>query len=213
MYLVKTPWWLRMLYPSLTWRIPAEEKILYLTFDDGPHETATPFVLDTLGRYNAKATFFCIGNNVKQHPEIYRRILNDGHATGNHTHQHLNGWKTPVNDYLADIAAASEYISSPLFRPPYGRISRAQLKALRKKGADPANIIMWDVLSADFDTNLTPEACLAYVLYHCRPGSVIVFHDSQKAWPRLSHALPLVLDHFSKSGYSFRSITPATSGR
>lgn len=202
MYLVKTPWWLRALYPSLVWRIPVTGKTIYLSFDDGPHETATGFVLDQLKRYDAKASFFCIGKNVAAYPEIYRRILDEGHRTGNHTQHHLNGWKQDDATYLADIAAAAELIHSGLFRPPYGRISRSQQKKLVQK--NPLHqTIMWDVLSGDFDTRLTGEACLGYVLYHTRPGSIIVFHDSTKAWERMQYALPKVLEHFTNQGYRF----------
>lgn len=206
MYLVKTPWWLRALYPGFIWQLPSKEKVLYLTFDDGPHEMATPFVLDQLKQYNAKASFFCIGKNVMAHAGIYERIIQEGHAVGNHTQQHLNGWKTNDELYLSDIHEASQSIRSNLFRPPYGRIKRSQHRKLL--AADPGyKIIMWSVLSADFDTNLTPESCLAYVLYHSRPGSIIVFHDSTKAWERLQYALPRVLAHFSKEGYAFKSIS------
>ncbi len=214
MYLVKTPWWLRALYPGLTWRIRTREKVIYLTFDDGPHETATPFVLEQLKQYGAKATFFCIGKNVAAYPAIYQRILDEGHTTGNHTYHHLNGWKISNETYLADIAEAGKLIWSPLFRPPYGRLSREQIRLIHQLAEttkEPGikrvkQIIMWDVLSGDFDTNLTPEACLAYVLYHARPGSIIVFHDSTKAWEKMSYALPKVLDYFSGAGYQFKSI-------
>ncbi len=154
MYLVKTPWWLRMIYSGYTWRMPSTEKTIYLSFDDGPHEIATPFVLDTLKQYNAKASFFCIGKNVRLHREIYQRILQEGHAVGNHTENHLNGWHTPNNEYLNNIQQAEEVIQSNLFRPPYGRIKRSQAKALNKQ------IIMWDVLSGDFDPILTPGSML-----------------------------------------------------
>lgn len=202
MYLVKTPWWLRMIYPSLVWRRPAAEKVLYFTFDDGPHETATAFVLDTLQQYNAKASFFCIGKNVDAHPELYARILAEEHAVGNHTQHHLNGWKTADDVYLDDITEASARIRSNLFRPPYGRIKKSQVRKLRKKDPE-CKIIMWDVLSADFDESLPPEACLGYVVYHTKPGSIIVFHDSAKAWPRLQYALPRALEHFAKEGFRF----------
>ena len=211
MYLVKTPWWLRALYPSLVWRIKSPGKTIYLTFDDGPHETATPFVLEQLARFQAKASFFCIGKNVLAHPDIYQSILDAGHSVGNHTYHHLNGWKVKDDLYLSDIQKAATLIHSPLFRPPYGRIKRSQLKKL-PQALQPAThhlqpvTIMWDVLSADFDTELTPEGCLSYVLYHTRPGSVIVFHDSTKAWDRMSYALPRMLEYFSKQGYTFKSI-------
>jgi peptidoglycan/xylan/chitin deacetylase (PgdA/CDA1 family) len=200
MYLTKTPWWLRALYPSLVWRMPSDEKKIYLTFDDGPHPTATAFVLDQLAAYHAKASFFCIGKNAAAEPELYQRIISEGHAVGNHTHQHLNGWQTSDDMYLADTMQAAQYISSHLFRPPYGRIKRSQIKMLQQKGM---KIIMWDVLSADFDTRLTGEASLSYVLYHTKPGSIVLFHDSAKAWDRLSAALPAVLKHFTSEGYVF----------
>lgn len=211
MYLVKTPWWLRMLYPALTWRIPTREKVLYLTFDDGPHETATPFVLDQLKQYGAKASFFCIGKNVATYPEIYRRILSEGHAVGNHTQHHVNGWKVSDELYKKEVADAAQLIHSDLFRPPYGRIKRTQQQKLQQQNPR-LNIIMWDVLSGDFDTNLSPEACLGYVLYHSRPGSIIVFHDSTKAWSRMQYALPRVLAHFSKAGYRFAALAAPEKG-
>lgn len=204
MYLTKTPFWLRSLYPSLVWRMLVEgEKKIYLTFDDGPHPQATPFVLDQLAAYGAKATFFCIGKNVAAEPEIYQRIIAEGHTVGNHTQHHLNGWKTDDATYLDDIGSAQQYISSNLFRPPYGRIKRSQIKALHQQ---QKKIIMWDVLSADFDTGLTGEACLAYVLYHTQPGSIVLFHDSEKAWDRMSVALPKALEYFSEKGFRFEGI-------
>ncbi len=203
MYLIKTAWWLRALYPSFIWKIDTDEKVLYLTFDDGPHETATPFVLDELQKYHAKASFFCIGNNVVQHRNIYERILAEGHAVGNHTYHHLNGWKTKDEEYIKDIEAAAKEIDSNLFRPPYGRITRFQASIIKRQ----ASIIMWDVLSGDFDTDIQPQKCLANVLYHSKKGSIIVFHDSSKAWDRMSYALPRVLEHFSGEGYQFKALT------
>ena len=205
MYLVKTPWWLRAVYPSLTWRIHEQGKTIYLTFDDGPHETATAFVLDQLKQFHAKASFFCIGKNVAAHPDIYERIVKEGHSTGNHTYSHLNGWKTEDAVYLKEIEDTSVLVRSNLFRPPYGRIKRSQLKKLQTTNPQ-LQTIMWDVLSGDFDTNLSPEACLAYVLYHTKPGSIVLFHDSTKAWERMQFALPKVLEHFTREGYSFRAI-------
>ncbi len=209
MYLVKTPWWLRALYPSLTWRIKSAAKTIYLSFDDGPHETATPFVLEQLRKYNAKATFFCIGKNVAAHPSIYQNILDEGHAAGNHTYNHLNGWKTKNAIYLEDVADASALIKSNLFRPPYGRIRRSQQKQLQTTNPE-LQTIMWDVLSGDFDTNLPPETCLGYVLYHTKPGSIVVFHDSSKAWERMQFALPKMLEHFVGEGFAFESIPSIT---
>ena len=206
MYLIKTPFWLRAFYPKCTWRIPSKEKVIYLSFDDGPHPTATPFVLATLKNYDAKATFFCIGNNVLKHPNIYESILQEGHQVGNHTYDHLNGWKTEANHYIDNIQDAANLIDSNLFRPPYGRITQQQIRRLTNSTQLPNKIIMWDVLSADFDVQLKGEDCARNVIKHTQPGSIIVFHDSQKAWDRMSIALPMVLDYFSKQGFRFECI-------
>lgn len=194
------------MYPSLTWRIKEPGKTVYLTFDDGPHSTATDFVLDQLKQYNAKASFFCIGKNVAAHPSIYQRIIDEGHSVGNHTYNHTNGWKVKDDVYLKDISDASALIKSNLFRPPYGRIKRSQIKKLQTADSG-LQTIMWDVLSGDFDTDLTGEACLGYVLSHTKPGSIIVFHDSEKAWERMRFALPKVLEHFNKEGYECKGLT------
>ncbi len=205
-------WLLKRLYPSsFVWDIPTKEKELYLTFDDGPHETATPFVLDQLKQFNAKATFFCIGKNVIEQPQIYRRILDEGHRVGNHTHNHLNGWKAENKTYLANIFEASKHIDSDLFRPPYGRIKKFQAKLLTAPNSASANahlykIIMWSVLSADFDKSITPQKCLDNVVLNAKPGSIILFHDSTKAWDRMSFALPKTLAFYSNAGYSFKSL-------
>jgi peptidoglycan/xylan/chitin deacetylase (PgdA/CDA1 family) len=206
-YFVKTPWWLKRFYDSYLWSMPANDKSLYLTFDDGPHPQATPFVLKQLKQYNALATFFCIGKNVVAHPEIYHQIINDGHSIGNHTYNHLNGWKTNNDDYMKDIALASREIDSNLFRPPYGRITSFQAKNLKPvmRGKDP-KVIMWDVLSGDFDIACTPQQCLANVVLPSVPGSIIIFHDSEKALSKLEYALPRALNYFSKKGYLFRSL-------
>jgi peptidoglycan/xylan/chitin deacetylase (PgdA/CDA1 family) len=206
-YFVKTPWWLKRIYDSYTWSIPSSEKNLFLTFDDGPHPEATPFVLKQLKQYDALATFFCIGKNVVTYPEIYKQILKEGHSSGNHTYNHLNGWRTSNDLYMKDIALASKEINSNLFRPPYGRITSFQAKNLKAvmQGKE-AKVIMWDVLSADFDIDCTPEQCLANVILATVPGSIIVFHDSEKAFPKLQYALPRMLKYFSEKGYSFKSL-------
>ena len=204
-YLVRTPWWLKRLYPAYSWDVPVSGKEVFLSFDDGPHERATPFVLEQLARYQAKASFFCIGKNVVQHPDLYRRLLEEGHAVGNHTFHHLNGWKTPDETYLGDIRRAAEVIDSNLFRPPYGRITRFQANVLRN-AKQPYKIIMWSILSGDFDTSLSPEKCLENVVLKSRPGSIVVFHDSAKAWDRMSYALPRVLQHFADQSYSFEKL-------
>ena len=206
------PWFMKKLYPSLIWEKPTDKKILYLTFDDGPHPTATPFVLDELKKYNAKATFFCIGKNVVDRTDIYKRIIDEGHRVGNHTFNHLNGWKVSNEKYLENIFEAAKYIDSNLFRPPYGRISKFQIKLLQREKKDAESydrsfkIIMWSVLSGDFDLKLSPEKCFENVLLNSKPGSIIVFHDSTKAWEKMSYALPKVLEHFSKNGYCFEAL-------
>lgn len=207
-YFVKTPWWLKKIYPERIWCIDTAEKYIYLSFDDGPHPVATPFVLDELKKYNAKATFFCIGKNVAAYPHIYKRIIDEGHKTGNHTNTHLNGWKTGNELYLTDTAEATKKIHSDLFRPPYGRLRSSQAKNIGKAiGNASAKIVMWDVLAADFDTTLSKEKCLKNVISNTQPGSIIVFHDSQKAWERMSFALPQILSHFVEEGYSFKKIS------
>ncbi len=203
-YIARIPAWFRKLNSSMVWKIRTKQKELYLTFDDGPHETITHFVLDQLRLYNAKATFFLIGKNVKEHPQIYRRILNEEHATGNHTFDHINGWQAKNEDYINSVKAAAAYINSKLFRPPYGKISPYVSKQLRKKWG--YKIIMWDVLSADFDENISPQKCIENVLQNAVCGSIIVFHDSDKAWPRMRVALPEVLKHFSNRGFCFKPL-------
>jgi peptidoglycan-N-acetylglucosamine deacetylase len=203
-YFVKTPWWLKKFYPGRVWDIETTEKIIYLTFDDGPHPVVTPFVLDELKKYNAKATFFCIGNNVTEYPAIYKRILNEGHRTGNHTQNHLNGWKSKNDVYLDNIAEAANHINSELFRPPYGRIKKSQAEKIGTviKNKEP-KIIMWSVLSGDFDIAINNDKCLQNVMKNTKAGSIIVFHDSEKAYPKLEYALPKALKLFYEQGYSF----------
>src|SRR5512145_1141163 len=147
-YLVKTPWWIKRIYDSYTWSLDRTERVLYLTFDDGPHPEITPFVLQQLKQFNALATFFCVGKNVADYPEIYQQVINEGHAVGNHTFNHLDGWKTNTEIYLKDVEEASHYIDSSLFRPPYGKITSVQAKNLKPvmRGRQP-QVVMWDVVS------------------------------------------------------------------
>lgn len=203
MYLARSPLLLRRIYASLTWRIAGTERRIFLTFDDGPIPEITPWVLGQLKTYNAKATFFCIGDNVKKHHSIFDEIKDAGHGIGNHTFHHINGWKSSLNEYVEDTKNCNELVDSNLFRPPYGRIKRSQIKSL----LPDYKIIMWDVLSRDFDKTLSIDKGFQYIKKHVRPGSIIVFHDSVKAWPRLKELLPLTLEYFSKAGYSFEKIS------
>ena len=209
-YLAKTPAVLKKLYPACVWNFSRQEQVIYLTFDDGPHPVATPFALDALKAYNAKATFFCIGKNVVKHPDIYARILSEGHTVGNHTHNHVNGWKTPDEEYIRDIVEARKYIDSRLFRPPYGKITRFQTRLLTatENVRQPTvfRIIMWDVLSGDFDIASSAEKCAKNVIHNTTAGSVVVFHDSEKALPRMKTALEETLKHFSEKGFRFDAI-------
>jgi peptidoglycan-N-acetylglucosamine deacetylase len=206
-YLVKTPWWLKKIYPSYTWNIKTDKKVIYLTFDDGPHEKATPFVLEELKKYNAKASFFCIGKNVVALPLVYKQILEYGHTVGNHTNNHLNGWKTADADYLKDVAEAAKYIDSSLFRPPYGRIKSFQAKNIPSAMKDDsARIIMWDVLSCDFDASITKDECLQNVILNVKNGSIVVFHDSEKAFPHLEFCLPRTLEFLTGRGFQFEGL-------
>ena len=204
LYTVKTPGIIRRLFPNYVWRFSSTSKEIYLTFDDGPTSEVTEFVLDQLQKFNAKATFFCIGKNVKCHHSIYERILEEGHAVGNHTFNHLKGTKTKNSVYLENVAHAAAHIHSKLFRPPYGKLRSSQGRALRKKGY---TIVMWDVLSGDFDTSITPETCLENVLRHTKSGSIVVMHDSVKAKDKVYYALPKILAHFTEKGFEFKAIS------
>jgi peptidoglycan-N-acetylglucosamine deacetylase len=197
-YLASVPAVVQRFFPKYIWKKSSGLKKLYLTFDDGPHPEHTLFVLDELKKYNAKATFFCIGKNVALYPTVYKKILDDGHSVGNHTHNHLNGSNTSLAKYLENINEAKKYIDSNLFRPPYGRITRKQAKVLTN-----FKIIMWTVLSADFDVKITKEKCLQNVIRHTKAGAIILFHDSEKAAERMRFALPNVLKKYTEMGYGF----------
>ena len=205
LFFITTPWWLRKIFPGCIWDIKTGEKTIYLSFDDGPHPTITPFVLQELEKYNAKATFFCIGDNVKKFPEVYQQVINQGHAIGNHTMHHLNGWKTEDETYLNDIEIASKHIDSNLFRPPYGRVKKGQIKKIQQSTLK-LQTIMWSVLAGDWVSSLSPEKCFTQVKNNVYPGCIIVFHDSDKANDRMSYALPKLLDYFTQQGYTFKKI-------
>jgi len=206
LYFIKTPRIIQRIFKNYTWRFFTDKKEIYLTFDDGPTPEITNWTLDLLNEYNAKATFFCIGKNVLEEPEIYARILKENHQIGNHTHNHTNGSNTDLKTYINNVLKAEKHLKNPakLFRPPYGRIKRKQAKKMKSLGY---TIIMWDVLSADFDITIGKEKCLQNVLRNTKNGSVIVFHDSVKAFENLQYTLPKVLDYFSKKGYIFKAIS------
>jgi len=196
------------LFPRRVWAFSRKEPNIYLTFDDGPIPEVTPWVLEQLKKYNAKATFFCIGDNVRKHPDIFNAIIAEGHSIGNHTFHHLNGWKTRTEEYLQDVEAAEVEFNktifnsnqpSKLFRPPYGKMTSAQAKKITEKGY---KIIMWDVLSADFDPTISEEKCLKNVVNNIKPGSIVVFHDSLKAEEKLKYVLPEFLAFVKKKKWN-----------
>jgi len=199
---VTVPVFLKIFYPSLLWQMPEAEKKLYLTFDDGPHPEITPQVLEILDQFSAKASFFCVGDNVRKFPETYAQLLENGHAVGNHSMNHLNGWKTNLNTYYDNVNECRGLIDSKLFRPPYGRITPSQIHTLKKE----YTIVMWSVLSYDFDAETNPEQCLEYVINNTEDGAIIVFHDSVKAAENMLYALPKVLKHYNDLGYTFASL-------
>jgi peptidoglycan/xylan/chitin deacetylase (PgdA/CDA1 family) len=207
------PAWLKHLgnawAPGLVWERSPDSKAIYLTFDDGPVPGPTEFVLDTLAAWGAKGTFFAVGDNVRKHPDLARRIVQEGHRLGNHTQRHLKGWQCSLEEYLADVASCQEFIhettgtTPELFRPPYGRIRPSQAKALHASGFQ---LIMWSVLTADYDPALSPGACLTGSYPHCKPGSIVVFHDSHKAAVRMEKVLPALLHVLSDEGYKFHAL-------
>ena len=208
-YWVKTSIFIKKIFFRHIWSIPNKEKGVYLTFDDGPTPEITEWVLAELKKHEAKATFFCIGNNIEKHPSIFSKILQEGHAIGNHTFNHLNGWKTDKTAYVQNALQCEKSIEafsyrSKLFRPPYGKIKPSQARALRDKGYQ---VIMWDVLSADFDQQISPEQCLENVLRNVASGSIIVFHDSVKAYENLQYVLPKTLSFLAQNKYKSLKIS------
>ncbi len=203
---VKTNRFVKILFPKYIWDIPNKEKKVYLTFDDGPIPEITEWTLAQLKKHNAKATFFCIGDNIQKHPEVFQKIIVENHAIGNHTFNHLKGWETSLEDYIENTKKCSETMANcqlntehvQLFRPPYGKIKPSQSKALRKLGY---KIIMWDIISMDFDQTVSPEKCLENVLKNIESGSIIVFHDSVKAWKNLEYVLPKTLAFLNEKGF------------
>ena len=211
---IKTPLVAKKMFPNYVWNLSSTEKTIYLTFDDGPTPEITDWTLITLKKFDAQATFFCIGDNIKKYPDIFKNIVNDGHVIGNHTQNHIKGWKAKTKDYLKNIEEAqniidekiqeSEVRSQNLFRPPYGQITPKQGRNLIALGY---KIVMWDLLSFDWDKSTTEAKCLENVISKAKSGSVIVFHDSLKASKNMTYALPKVLEHFSNQNYNFKAIT------
>lgn len=234
MYFVKTPFYLKRVFGSMTWELPAHtpsltapaaalqdaggnpsafdgaadsasgegQPTLYLTFDDGPNPGITEFVLDELKRFKASATFFLVGSNAEKHPELVERMRAEGHAVGHHSYSHLNGWKTKDEAYLEDVERAASIVGGPLFRPPYGRIKITQIEALKQNH----HIVMWDVISGDFDQSITEQQCLDNVLGNAKAGSIVVLHDSPKAEEKVRYVLPKVLERFAEKGFAFSAV-------
>lgn len=207
----KIPGILKKLFPSFVWNMSRDEKTLYITFDDGPIPDVTEWVLDELKKYGAKATFFCIGNNVKKHPKIFNRLLTEGHSVGNHTHNHLKGWKTNTATYIENTLKAEKAFNedaayghqkSRLFRPPYGEVSIPKTRALKKLGY---KIIMWEVIALDWNAE-TPKKSAANIINNAVNGSIVVFHDSLKAERNMKYALSKTLKHFSNLGFEFKGL-------
>jgi peptidoglycan/xylan/chitin deacetylase (PgdA/CDA1 family) len=196
---VQTPFIARLFYPSLLWKIDTASKEIFLTFDDGPHPEITPKVLNILNHFNAKASFFCVGENIFKFPDVFKEIVRQNHVTGNHTYNHLNGWKTENGEYFDNIEKCGKFLNTGLFRPPYGKIKPSQISYLKRKH----KIVMWSVLSYDFSNKISKERCFDIAVKNTVKGSIIVFHDSEKAARNMLYVLPRFLEHFSNLGYKF----------
>lgn len=205
MYLIKTPRVIQKLFPSFHWRVEnPESSVIYFTFDDGPIPQLTPWVIEQLAAFNAKATFFCVGNNARRYPELMAETIAAGHSVGNHTMHHLDGWKSENVPYFHDVRHCALQVKSSLFRPPYGRLKPAQAQFLTRH----YDVVMWDVLSGDFDPALTAEDCYQNVVRNAKPGSIVVFHDSLKAEEKVRAVLPRLLQYYADLGYRFEALTP-----
>ncbi|MDP3930698.1 MAG: polysaccharide deacetylase family protein [Bacteroidota bacterium] len=202
MFKYRIPSFIQKLFYSYTWKVKTSDKLLFLTFDDGPHPEITPWVLAQLKQYNAKATFFCVADNVRKYPQIYAQIIQEGHSVGNHTYHHKNGWHTQSAAYLADVALAEKYIQSNLFRPPYGKIKNAQARFLLNQYA----IVMWSHLSCDYSKSLNLQESLL-AMRNIQAGSILVFHDSEKAWPNLQQLLPQLLPYYAQNGFEMKALS------
>lgn len=202
MFIEQPPWFYRALFPGATWRIPSDERCVYLTFDDGPIPQVTPWVLNTLDQYGVKATFFMVGDNVRKHPDVFRMVVERGHAVGNHTFHHIQGIRYSTRGYLADVELAARLIPGNLFRPPHGHMRFPQLLRLRKTH----RIVMWDVVTRDYSPHLSPQQVLANVKRYTRNGSILVFHDSLKAERNMRWAMPRAIEWLLQEGYRFKRI-------
>ncbi|MDQ1088792.1 MULTISPECIES: polysaccharide deacetylase family protein [unclassified Siphonobacter] len=194
---------LRLIYPEMIWRIPSVEPTIYLTFDDGPIPEVTEFVLEQLQQFEAQATFFCIGDNIRKHPHVFKQIIDQGHSVGNHTFNHLKGWKTEDQAYYENVAQCQELLPpTRLFRPPYGRIRKRQAAQL----VNDHTLIMWDVLTGDYNPDLSPEQVYQGTIKACESGSIVVFHDSIKAWRNMSYALPKTLEYLRQQNFALKAL-------
>ena len=202
MFIEQPPWFYRALYPGVTWRVPAASGEVFLTFDDGPIPEVTPWVLDQLDHYGVRATFFMVGDNVRKHPELFREVLARGHRVGNHTFNHIQGIHYDTEAYMANVLKADEWIGSDLFRPPHGHMRWSQARALKRR----FRIVMWDVVTRDYNRSLSPERVFDNVRRYTRDGSVIVFHDSLKAERNLRWALPRAIEWLQAKGYRFGTL-------
>ncbi len=201
--LIQPKKWMKKFFSKAVWEVKTSGKDLYLTFDDGPIPGLTEWILDELKRFDAKATFFCVGENIEKNKIIFERIIKDGHQVANHTHNHIKGFHSSLLEYIRNTESCEEFTKSKLFRPPYGQLRKSQYRALLRKDY---KIIFWDVISYDYE-NITPEQCLRNVLRHSKAGSIVLFHDNLKAEHNVKYALTQTLQHFSEKGFKFRSIT------
>ena len=201
--LIKSPKIIQLLFADFLWKIDTDEKVIYLTFDDGPHPVITPWIIDLMNKYDAKGTFFLIGDAVSKNPDLYQLYKTNGHQVGNHTFTHIKGWQSRKKNYLKEITQCSEVVESSLFRPPFGQINLQSIREIKKQ----YKVVMWDVLSWDFNTKTSAETCLSNVVNNSRKGSIVVFHENEKSMKNIMYVLPKVLEHFTKLGYKFKAIT------
>lgn len=197
----QTPAFVHRLFPELLWNVPVTQDVIYLTFDDGPHPDITPKVLNILSQFDAKACFFCVGNNVHKYPGIFHQVLDAGHLVGNHSYHHINGWRTPDEFYFEDVEKCNKLVQSHYFRPPYGKILPSQMRYLKKY----YRLVMWSAITYDFDAEISKEDCLDISIGKTSRGSIVVFHDSLKAEENMLYALPRFLEYYSKKGYRFET--------